>query len=143
METQEIFETLSTGPGRFVSVTWHSDVKTAAAHKAHAVRKTCTAVVRAGVDYANIAQNAERETGALPWGEWEHFPYIISHKGRDYVRLYRGEGSHILTAYTVDGREATAEEVREMLTPSDRDRRSDGPVLTFTVKAENVERIGA
>lgn len=49
---------------------------------------------RAGVDYNNISNVIEkREDGrlpsepqSLPWGEWEVFPYLISHKGEYYFR---------------------------------------------------------
>ena len=62
-----------------VDVAVHSPV--AAAHKGR-VTKRVTATVRTGVDYANLAVNADRETGSLPWGEWAVFPWVIVHKAR-------------------------------------------------------------
>ena len=82
------------GRGQYVTVVWESEVKTAAKHGVSR-RKVTTATVRTGVEYANLAQNADRETGALPWGEWANandgtslYPWIIEHKGADYIRVY-------------------------------------------------------
>lgn len=75
-------------PGAYQSVEWTSTVKPAAAHKGANLVKITTAVVRTGVDYANLAVNADTDTGALPWGEWAVFPYVITHKDAEYVRLY-------------------------------------------------------
>ena len=138
MDKATFIKAMGDRKGQFARATWQSVVKTAAAHKAHKVVKTTTATVRAGIAYANLAQNADKETGALPFGEWETFPFVVVHKGQDYLRLYLADDARTTTTYTIDGAPATAEEVRAMMTPSALKPREGGPVLTFTVKAEGL-----
>ena len=119
-----------------VRVEWHSEVKPAAAFRSHTLVKRSTAVVMTGVEYRDLAVNAERETGALPWGEWAVYPYIVTHKGTDYARLYCVEGT-IRTTYFVDGTEVTRDEFGGFLTPSQREAgRPNGG--TITVKIDNL-----
>ena len=141
MDKATFLQEMESRKGQKALAEWTSTVTTAAAHKGRVVQKHVRAVVEAGKAYANLNQNADRETGALPWGEWETFPFTITHKGADYLRLYRHENGFIDVTYTIDGEQVTAEQVAEMLTPSARERRHDGPTLTFTVKAENLTRI--
>lgn len=137
MNRADFLQAVTLAKGQYAAAEWESVVKTAAPYKAHDVRKRVRATVRTGVAYANLAQNEGRDTGPLPWGEWDLFPWVIVHNGADYFRLYRSEGHAIEVTYTIDGVPATRDEVDAMLTPSAR-KRSEGPVLTFTVKAENL-----
>ena len=137
--------------GQFVSVTFTSKVKTASAYKHLEVTKITQAVVRAGINFANLStvkegiESGERgEVGKLPWGEWKQFPYIISHKGSDYVRLYTSVKNVPQVNYFVNGAKVSKETVLEMLTPSERKRvlyRTNQPEC-FIVKADNVLNIG-
>ena len=138
-------------PGAFVKVSWQSPVTVAAANKHHDVRKSVTAVVRSGITYDNVGDViAGREDGTLPeenaglpWGEWVTFPLHIAHKGADYVRLYPAKGGKVTATYTVDGREASRDEVLSMMTPGARAKAENGETpLCFTVKAENVVGVG-
>lgn len=122
--------------GAFQAVTWESAVKPAAAHKDRTLVKITSAVVRTGIDYAELAVNADTDTGELPWGEWDVFPYVIRHKGSQYARLYVKDGT-VSTRYMVDGVEVDGDTFRSYLTPSARKpRKSNGG--TITVKLENV-----
>jgi hypothetical protein len=123
-------------PGAFQRVRWETTVKPAAAHKGRHLRKVATATIRTGVQYANLAVNADRETGKLPFGEWVVYPYIITHRGVDYARLYVLDGT-IRTVYFVDGVEVGREAFLSYLTPSQRkpSRPTGG---TITPKLESV-----
>lgn len=132
-------------------VTWHSTVKGAAAHKARNLRKITSCLVMRGAEYANLsevkASKSEATTtsggaaqdGSLPWGEWDVYPHIITHKGQDYARLYVIDGT-IKTIYTVDGEVVTRDEFNTFLTPSAaKAGRPNGG--TITVKIENVKSV--
>jgi len=135
-ETAAAFVAAVNSPGAFTAVLWTSDVKPAAAHKGVRLHKVTRATVRTGVDYANLAVNADREVGSLPWGQWAVFPYIVTHKGQDYARLYVVDDS-VRTTYFVDGHEVSRETFGEYLTPAARKaRRPNGG--TITVKCENL-----
>lgn len=119
-----------------VQVGFVSEVKPAAAHKAHTLTKEVMATVMTGVEYRNLAANNDRETGGLPWGEWAQYPYLITHKGTYYARLYTVDGT-IRTTYKIDGRIVTREAFLDMLTPSTRN--PSRPVGgTITVKVDNL-----
>jgi hypothetical protein len=75
-------------PGAFQRVAWTTTVKPAAAHKGTVLTKHTVAVIRTGIAYANLGVNDGVDTGPLPWGQWAIFPYVITHKGAEYVRLY-------------------------------------------------------
>jgi hypothetical protein len=119
-------------------VEWTSDVRPAAAHKGVRLSKITRATAMTGVSYAALAENVGRETGALPWGEWVEglAPWVITHKGRDYARLYVVEGS-ISTTYMVEGRPVSRDVFEGYLTPGA--RKAKRPVGgTITVKMDNL-----
>ena len=138
---------LASGAGRFTSVSFASSPKPAAAFKAVQLTKVTRGVFRAGINFANLSsvkegiESGERgEVQPLPWGEWKQFPYIIAHKGVEYVRLYPAVGGKVEVQYLVDGAEVTKEEFKKFLTPSA--AASGGAVECFTVKAENIISVG-
>jgi hypothetical protein len=118
-----------------VKVGWTSEVKPAAAHKGKSLVKYVEAMAQTGVEYANLSANNDRETGSLPWGEWAEYPYVVTHKGRDYARLYLVDGT-LRTAYVVDDRLVSRDEFLSYLTPSQREsRRSVGGTVTVKMDA--------
>lgn len=132
-------------------VTWHSTVKGAAAHKHRTLRKITSCLVMRGAEYANLSEVKASKAGAatpsggaaqdggLPWGEWDVYPHIITHKGTDYARLYVLDGT-IKTIYTVDGEVVTRDVFNTFLTPSAANAgRPNGG--TVTVKIENVKTV--
>jgi hypothetical protein len=117
-------------------VEWETTVRPAAAHKGTELRKVTTATVMVGAEYSNLAVNNDRETGDLPWGEWDVYPYIVTHRGNYYARLYTIDGT-IRTTHYVNGERVTREAFQSYLTPSQRDtKRPNGG--TITVKVENL-----
>ena len=123
--------------GAFQSVAWKSEKTAAAAHKKNGVilSTETSATVRAGIDFANLASEKEREEiGALPWGDWENFPHTITHKGERYVRLY--PSGNVKTKYFVNGKETTKEHFQSFQRPSDI---SNGELKKcFNVKESNL-----
>ena len=131
-------------------VTWQSTVKGAAAHKARNLRKITSCLVMRGAEYANLAEvkgtgtgtgtgTDNGQNGSLPWGVWDVYPHIITHKGTDYARLYVLDGT-IKTIYTVDGEIVSRDVFNTFLTPSAANAgRPNGG--TVTVKIENVKTV--
>jgi hypothetical protein len=140
-----IIASLEDGKGRFIKAEWQSLPKSLAAHKGRIIRKVSKAVVRTGVAFANLAvikdavEAGEREeVGSLPWGEWAAFPYIIKHKGAEYVRLTLEGGGKVESRYEVDGAEVDAATFYGMLPKQSGGERPE----VITVKLENLLALG-
>lgn len=129
--TREQYLAAINAPGiSAINVAWQSEVKPAAAHKSHVLVKYTQATVMTGVEYKDLAVNNDRETGPLPWGEWAVYPYIITHKGKDYARMNTVDGT-LRTTYTVDGAIVTREQFGEYLTEGARKaKRPNGGTIT-------------
>lgn len=132
---------LETRKGQFITASWETTPKVAAAH-AGRVSKRVTVTTRSGVDYANLAVNADREVEGLPWGEWAVFPFIITHKGQEYVRLTGVV--KVETRWFIDGVPATREDALALYTPSQRKAASTPKedITAFTVKVANLKEVG-
>lgn len=137
--------------GQFLAVEYLStSTKPAAAHKHRTLSKRVRTVARAGIDFANLAStregiaNGERgEVQPLAWGEWESFPYTITHKGERYYRLYPVAGSVPTVTYMIDGQPVSKAAYMDCLTPSDRARMESGDRPDcVTVKAANCWFVG-
>lgn len=114
-------------------VTWQTQVKGAAAHRSRDLRKVTQAVVMTGADYANLGVNEGKQTGELPWGEWEQFPHIIRNKDKQYARLYVVDGT-IRSTYFVDGAVVDKSVFDTFLTPSQRNAaKPNGGTITVTL----------
>lgn len=131
--------------GQFIAVEYVSAGKPAASHKHRTLSKRVRMVARAGIDFARLSSTREAiatgergEVQPLAWGEWESFPYTITHKGAAYFRLYPVAGSVPTVAYMIDGQTVTKADYMDCLTPSDRARMesADRPDC-ITVKADN------
>ena len=139
MDTQTFLDTVRGGLGTF-GVEWTSEVTPAARWRSHTLVKRTTAIAMTGATFAGLVENADRETGELPWGEWSEHPYVISHKGRDYARLNVVDGT-IRTTYTVDGFDVERDAFLAYLTPSQREvKRPVGG--TITVKMDGLHLVG-
>ena len=80
------------------------------------ITKVILATVRVGGEFKNLKVNADRETGSLPWGEWEHYPYSITHKGNRYLRIYLGRSMKVV--YFIDGVKVASSVAKAMLPKS-------------------------
>lgn len=145
--------------GSFVKASWKSEPKPAAAHKGILLEKHTTAVVQAGINFANlsavkqgISDGTRDEVGELPWGSWyadkltgkSWFPHVIEHKDELYLRLYPSNGLNHTphSIYYVNGVETTKKKFAEYLTPSESKKllnpsEEDRP-LCFTIKLKNI-----
>jgi hypothetical protein len=134
--------------GQFVSVSFKSVKKPSAKFKGVLLEKVSNGTFRAGINFANLGSvkeaiaNGERgEVQSLPWGEWVSFPYLIAHKGEQYVRLYPSVGHKVEVKFFVNGAEVSKDEFNGYLTPSDA-KPSAEAVECFTIKASNILAIG-
>jgi hypothetical protein len=139
---------ITSNKGCFVSVSFKSEKKPSAQFKGVELVKVTNGVFRSGIDFANlssvkqgIASGERGEVQSLPWGEWVSFPYIISHKNQEYVRLYpvANPNSKLEVTYFVNGTQVSKDEFNGYLTPSDA---KSSAVECFTVKASNILSIG-
>lgn len=147
----KVMDKIINAKGRFVKAAWKSNPKPAAAFKTVVLEKHTVGVVQAGVEFQNlsavkeaIAAGERGEVQPLPWGEWSMYPYIIEHKGSEYVRLYPSGGAgHVpKTTYYANGEVVSKEVFATFLTPSDAKKVLGGAdeerPLCFSVKAENI-----
>jgi hypothetical protein len=140
MDTTDYLSQINAQGINTLGVQWQSEVKPAAKWRGHTLVKVSTAVCMTGVEFSALAVNGERETGELPWGEWSHYPYVVTHKGQDYARLNVIEGT-VRTEYFVDGFDVDRQAFLAYLTPSQRE--SSRPIGgTITVKMNGVRMIG-
>ena len=102
--------------GTFAIARIVSDKKPLKAYRQHKITKVVLATVRTGIEFKNLKVNEDRETGSLPWGEWETYPYLITHKGNRYLRLYLGNSMKVF--YLVDGVKVASEVAKAMLPKS-------------------------
>ena len=138
MDTQDYLTAIRSGVNT-LGMEWQTEVKPAAKWRGHTLTKISRAICLTGVEYRNLAVNEDTETGALPWGEWSQYPYVITHKGQDYLRIYAVDKT-VTTRYFVDGIEVFREDFLPYLTPSQREaKRPNGGVMT--VKAANMRLV--
>ena len=133
--------------GQFIKVSFQTEKKPAAAHKGTILKKITNGVFRAGINFANLKtvkegiENGERgDVQPLPWGNWIRFPYLIEHKGEQYVRLYPANGGKVNVQYFVNGQAVEKAVFNSYLTPSEANRTD--PAECFTIKADNIISLG-
>jgi len=152
MDANQIVSQLNGKAGQHVKVTWSRPAKTLK-DCALAIGKRTSAWVRSGIEFANLAsvkdgvESGERESvGKLPWGQWrEGFrPYIIDHKGAEYVRLYPSTFANLgaEVEWTIGGQPASYAEVEPYLLASEKRKEEKEAVECFTLKAESIVSIG-
>ena len=148
LEATNLVAHLKDSNGTFRTVVFKSNPKPAAAFKGVNLEKITTMVVRTGINFSNlssvkegIASGERGEVQSLPWGSWLSFPFIIGHKGEEFVRLTLCEGKKPSTVFKVDDVVVTREVFNTFLTASDA-KPSDKPVEVITVKLKNIISIG-
>jgi len=140
MDTATYLQAISATGINAISVQWTTDTKPAAKHAARRLRKVTTAMAMTGVEYRNLAA-VTHEPGPLQWGEWSMYPYLISHKGQDYARLYTVDGT-VRTKYYVDDVEVDRKAFLAFLTPSVAKKKAPH-AGTVTLRLDNVQVVGA
>ena len=125
-------------------------------HRACKVRKTCSdtiskavrAIGRVGINYDNMAAVKEKrengelpaESAGLPWGVWAIFPYLIEHKGKYYLRLYKGTSATTkpFAQYYRNGIAVSFDDVKDDLLASEKGEKIGD---CFTCKVEDMTAI--
>ena len=139
---ESILNKLLTKKGQFTSAAWSRPCKVKKGAPEN-IMKSTVMTVRAGIDYDNLKSVQEkRESGALPeenaglpWGQWKQFPYLIEHKGVDYVRLYPTQGDiQAKVEYFMNGLPVEYEAIESFLLSSEKRKADDKPIDCFTVK---------
>lgn len=138
-QAQALIDLIKTCKGQFIRVKYKTNIKPAARHKGVVITKSVNGIFRTGIDYANkasvkdaIASGERGEVQTLSWGEWAVFPWIIAHKGAEYLRLYPVESVAPEATYEITDpnraegfnadHPATKEEVAQYLTPAEADK---------------------
>jgi hypothetical protein len=149
MNANEIVKNLQNHKGQHVQACWTRAMKTRKDVPMQITKRTC-AYVRAGIDYAKlkpvkdgIEAGEREEVQGLKWGEWSEFPFIIAHKGVDYVRLYPAVFANLkpTVEYFIDGKLATQQEIEPYCLASEF-RERDEQALCFTLRADSIVAIG-
>lgn len=143
------------GKGKFMTAEWQSIIETPKQglkpeYEGTVLRKVTRATVRTGIEYKNLSQNIDKETGKLPWGQWVIYPWIITHKSKDseinetYIRIYMASDfkeSNAKYTYYVDGVKVSKAAYDEYLKPVAPRKGAKPDVFTYTVKASNILEI--
>ena len=136
--------------GQFSGVLWRRILKCRKGVSS-LVTKEVRTCVRAGIDYdkRQAVQEARAEgalpsvNAGLPWGEWFAFPYVITHKGAYYLRLYPvnvGDKSRApRVVYRENGAVSTRERAKELCLASEFGETTEG--TCYTLKAESLVRV--
>lgn len=146
--SEEVKDKILNARGTYVKAAWRSNPSPAAAFKHHQLEKRTVAVIRAGINFANLSivkQGIENEDRGpvqeLPWGVWKKFPYIIEHKGQEYLRITRSQKPEhkAICTYFVDGEIVDKVTFSTYLTKSAAAELMKGnDSLVFNIKIENV-----
>jgi hypothetical protein len=152
MTKNQILQILSSRKGQNIKVTFSRPLKARKGAES-IVTKVSSVLVRGGIDYSNLSavkearENGEipsEEESVLPWGTWEIFPYVITHKGQDYIRLYAGTLSNFkpTVQFYIDGKEVTKEAITPLCLASETAEKPEREIKCFTVKAETIVSLG-
>lgn len=159
MNKNNVLELLKENKGRNLKATWRRNAKVRKGVTA-LIEKETSATIRTGINFANLSSvkegiaNEERsEVQALQWGTWSEFPFIIEHKGNDYLRLYPAssvpfvyeEGKAVCTQeegniqrpkvkWFLDGREIPFVLIQEFLLASELPKPIEETPICFTIK---------
>lgn len=145
LTADQVVQNILNSKGQFVKALWKSNPKPSASFKTVELEKKTSAVVRAGINFANLSsvkvgieEGTRGEVQELPWGTWLQFPYIIEHKDALYIRLYPTD-SKAHTSYYANGELVDKEKFASFLTPSEAKKLLEGEKPEcFTVKRDNI-----
>lgn len=135
----------TTAKGSFHSAVWKKTLKTKKAFQNENIVKITKAVVRFGIEYDNMkAVQIKRESGelpkenaGLPWGEWKQYPYIITHKGNDYLRVSVSANNPIISEYYLNGKRVDKDVIKSMCLASEFPTNTEKPD-TMTINIDNI-----
>lgn len=143
----QMIEVLKARKGQFIRIEYFTNPAPAAAHKAHTLTKRTTMIVRTGIAFENltsvkmaIAAGERPEVQPLAWGEWDVHPWLITHKGCEYLRVtIDGIPNHASSTYEIDGQPVSRGEFLALLTPAKRAEAESGDrPEVLTIKVPNI-----
>jgi hypothetical protein len=154
MTATEILQAIQHHPGAMMRVVIESPVPTLKSVTGATVVKRSELFVTAGTEFANrkdvreAIEAGERGTvGPLPWGVWAQYPFIIAHKGNEYIRLYPPSEAQLqhfnLTPkaeFFSNGSPITREQAIELC--GSKAKSDDSKHDAFAVNAANIVSIG-
>ena len=134
-------DTLVSKTGQYCQVTYSKEVKQLKDHQRN-ITKIVSLNCRAGIEYDNIKDvKIKRSTGelpaenqGLPWGKWKQYPYLIEHKGKDYVRVALNKNSKPKTQYFLGGKEIAREEALQYALASEKSSGEIPDVITIDLE---------
>lgn len=159
MNKNTTLDLLKENRGRNLRATWRRNAKVRKGVTA-LIEKETIAAVRTGINFANlssvkegIAKEERQEVQPLQWGQWKEFPFVIEHKGNDYLRLYPAssvpfvyeDGKAVCTQaeesiqrpkvkWFLDGREIPFVLIQEFLLASEHPKPIEETPICFTIK---------
>ena len=119
---------ISTKKGKNVRLVWSREAKTRKTCDEYVVKQV-SCCVRIGCGYDNLSSvKTKRENGdlpasnnGLPWGEWETYPLVITHKGWSYLRCYRPtSGANKETQWFRNGKAVEFSDIENCLLASEK-----------------------
>lgn len=151
MEASKYIEYVGQRKGQNLKAVWVRPMKVRKSAEGVTLTKMTSAVVRGGIDYDNIKTVKEgrvdgtlpEKNEGLPWGEWKSFPYSITHKETDYLRLYPASGIefHPKVVYFMNG-ERVGKDIVEPLCLASEFKANEEMPKCFTIKADSLISIG-
>ena len=154
MNAEQIVEKIQDKRGASLNVRLVSEIEALKSHAGKLVQKITEMTVISGVSFENrkdvreaIEAGERSEVGSLKWGEWKQFPFVISHKGAEYIRLYlpsqaqqeAGFCRKPSVKFFCDGVEISREQAEEICGSKAKARENAEGCMT--VKASNLEII--
>ena len=144
MTVEEILKAIkSKRNGTFRRITFYANPYPLAKGKDKDIKKVCTAVVRFGITYSHLKENANKETGGLNgkvWKDGETNYVLISEKtGEELIRVYTTNHHKVRSKWYLNGEETTKESLIEERLVSDR---KSSKTACFDLKVSNIISIG-
>lgn len=132
--------------GTFTTIVSQRKAKTYKKCTADILKETVYKGARLGIGYDNMKQTQRgrnegrlpSENMGLPWGEWHQYPYLITHKGNWYLRIY-ADVDKIKTYWFQDNERVSKDEIWDVLLASEKKNRSfDDKFLTLTINIKSI-----
>lgn len=145
MTATQILNDLFNRKGQHVKVTWMREAKTIGNAPGFVYKRT-SAYIRSGIEFANLQvvkdgiEAGERgPVQDLAWGNWVRYPFIIEHKGNEYIRLYPSSFSNLKpeVEWLMNNKPTTYQRIEPYLHASEKRIKP----ICFVVKAESIVAI--
>jgi hypothetical protein len=137
----------NTNAGRFTRVEWERLLKVKKG--VDPIIKATSATLTLGTSYDSKAIVKEKrengdlpaENAGLPWGEWLQYPWVIAHKGEQYLRcsVVKNDRNPPKVSFFQGGVEISRDQAKAQAYASEFYDRDD--LIVFNLKAESIKSI--